>query len=63
MARRFYCPQWCHRMKGWTDLPMLASASKKEADDAAELFASTNVVVTRTIRKPKGWKPSDEGGV
>lgn len=57
MAARFYCVQWCHVRRGWIDLPSLASKSEKEANDAAEQFAKTNGVVTRTIRKPKGWVP------
>jgi hypothetical protein len=54
---RYYCPQWCHNRKGWIDLPSLASLKRKEAEDAAEQFAKENLVVVRTIRKPKGWKP------
>lgn len=44
-------------MKGWVDLPSLASASKKEADVGAREFAKRFQVVTRTIRKPHGWEP------
>ena len=54
---RFYCPQWCHSMKGWIDLPMLASKKEKEANDSAAEFAERNKVVARVIRKPHGWEP------
>lgn len=59
MAKRFYCPQWCHAKKGWIDLPMLASTSEKEANNAAEAFCTERRVQTRVIRKPHGWEPSD----
>lgn len=60
---RYYVVQYCHRARGWTDLPSLASFKQKECQDASEDFASTHRVVTRVIRKPKGWvppAPSDE---
>ena len=57
---RYYCPQWCHSKRGWTDLPMLASTSEKPANDTATEFAEKNHVVTRVIRKPKGWEPKPE---
>jgi hypothetical protein len=53
---RYYVVQYCHRTRGWTDLP-LASFKQKKCQDAAEEFASTHRVVTRVIRKPKGWVP------
>jgi hypothetical protein len=56
---RLYCPQWCHRTKGWIDLPMLADKQKKPADDAAEEFAQQHKVATRVIKKPHGWKSED----
>ena len=34
MAARYYCPQWCHRTKGWIDLPMLADKQLKPATHA-----------------------------
>lgn len=54
---RYYCPQVCNSMRGWQDLPDLARASKKEADDLAEAFAHESMQPTRVIRKPKGWTP------
>lgn len=56
---RFYCVQWCHRTKGWLDLPSLASKKESEANDSSEEFAKAHGVVTRVIRKPHGWEPSD----
>ena len=56
---RLYCPQWCHRRKGWIDLPMLADKKEHVAIKTAEEFANTHQVSTRTIRKPQGWKPED----
>jgi len=44
-------------MKGWIDLPMLASKKEKEANDSAAEFAERNKVVARVIRKPHGWEP------
>jgi hypothetical protein len=56
---RYYCPQWCHDKKGWIDIDSLASKKEKEANDAAKEFAEIHKVVTRTIRKPHGWNPSN----
>ena len=39
---------------------MLASTSEKPANDTATEFAEKNHVVTRVIRKPKGWEPKPE---
>ena len=54
---RFYCPQWCHAMQGWIDLPSLASTKEREAINASEEFAERNKVQCRVIRKPHGWQP------
>lgn len=49
--------QWCHSMRGWTDLPQTATKKAKEAERAAEVVAKERRVVTRVIRKPNGWEP------
>lgn len=54
---RYYCPQFLDAAAGWTDIEPLASKSKKQADDAAEAVAHERKVVTRAVRKPKGWEP------
>jgi hypothetical protein len=60
MAARWYCVQWSHPARGWVDLPSLASKKEKEANDAALVFAEEHPgVVTRTIRKPHGWEPTE----
>ena len=59
MAKRWYCPQWKHKDKGWICLPSLASKKQKKAEKDAEIFAKENIVVTRTHRMPKGWKPTN----
>jgi hypothetical protein len=55
--KRYYCPQVHDNVKGWIDLPSLASLSKKDADAFAKAFAEDHKRVTRTIRKPHGWTP------
>lgn len=59
---RYYIVQWCHNKKGWIDLLSLASKTEKAAIDDAEEFASRHHVVTRVIRKPKGWTPPHKWG-
>ena len=59
MAKRWYCPQWKHKDKGWINLPTLASKKKKGADDNAKEFAEKNTVVVRTHKMPKGWMPDE----
>jgi len=54
---RFYVVQYSHRARGWTDLPSLASLRQLDVRRSAETFASEHHVVTRVIRKPKGWTP------
>ncbi len=56
MAKRYYCPQF-HSVQGWVDLPSLASTKAKEANDAAEVFATDKQRITRVLRKPHGWEP------
>lgn len=63
MAARWYCVQFCHSMKGWIDLPSLASKREKEANDAAQKFAEANHVVCRVIRKPHSWEPPEPSNV
>lgn len=55
--KRYYCPQVHDSMKGWIDLPYLASTAKKKANDEAKKFAENEKRYVRTIRKPKGWTP------
>jgi hypothetical protein len=57
--KRFYCPQWCHRTKGWIDIPMLASTQEKPVNDALKRFCEEHQVQGRVIRKPHGWSPED----
>ena len=54
---RYYVVQYSHRARGWTDLPSLASLKQLDARRSAETFASEHHVVTRVLRKPKGWTP------
>ena len=57
---RYYCPQYSDSRRGWVDVEALASASLKEANDWAKAVAERQMVVTRVIRKPKGWVPNPE---
>lgn len=57
MAKRFYCPQFHDSVKGYVDLPTLASTKEKEANTAAKTFTEENGRITRIIRKPHGWEP------
>lgn len=59
---RYYIVQWCHNKQGWIDLLSLASKTEKAANDDAEAFAARHHVVTRVIRKPKGWTPPHRFG-
>ena len=54
---RFYCPQVHSSVKGWIDLPMVASLKQKEAEGCAKELAEIHHRITRVIRKPHGWKP------
>jgi len=58
MSKRYWCPQFCHRNKGWIDLPG-ASYKKSDVDAIAECIAQKHLVATRSIRKPHNWKPKD----
>jgi hypothetical protein len=46
-------------MRGWTDLPQTATKRAKEAEKVSEEVAKEKRVVTRVIRKPNGWEPSE----
>ena len=54
---RYYCVQASHPVRGWVDLPSLASLKQKEAERDAEEFARRAKAVARVIRKPHGWVP------
>lgn len=56
---RYYIVQYCHAMRGWTDLPQTATKRAKEAEKVSEEVAKEKRVVTRVIRKPNGWEPSE----
>ena len=56
---RYYIVQYCHVMRGWTDLPQTATKRAKEAEKVSEEVAKEKRVVTRVIRKPNGWEPSE----
>jgi len=56
---RYYIVQYCHAMRGWTDLPQTATKKAKEAEKVSEEVAKERRVVTRVIRKPNGWEPSE----
>ena len=55
---RYYCVQVSHPRRGWVDHPSFASTRKSEADDDAENFTRLHHIVTRVIRKPHGWTPT-----
>ena len=56
---RYYIVQYCHAMRGWTDLPQTATKKAKEAEKVSEEVAKERRMVTRVIRKPNGWEPSE----
>jgi hypothetical protein len=56
MAKRYFIVQWCHERRGWLDLP-LCGHKRVELEREAREFTEEHRVVTRVIRKPKGWVP------
>ena len=66
MAKRFYVVQRCDDRGGWEDCPELPPFDKEhEAIRASEIYEPKNKsffrkYATRTIRKPKGWTPTEE---
>lgn len=58
--KRYYCPQYCDSRRGWTNIKSLASLSFHVANQGAKTFAEQHRVVTRTIKKPKGWIPDTQ---
>jgi cytochrome c553 len=62
MSKRYYCPQFCHKISGWTDLPSLASFKEKEAIKNMEEFQNqrSEMLAMRVIRKAHGWQPNNE---
>ncbi len=59
MASRYYCVQYACNQKNWVDLPHLASLKQAEAIDRGVSFSERYSRITRVIRKPHGWTPSD----
>lgn len=56
MSKRYYAVQWCHDRRGWLDLPLYGFQRVPLEREARE-FTQEHHVVTRVIRKPKGWEP------
>lgn len=64
MSLRYYCPQACSNMRGWTDLPSLAAKTEMEAVRNLDEWIKFrqpfySIPATRVIRKPKGWVPEE----
>lgn len=57
---RYYIVQAHHSVRGWVDLPSLASLHKAEADRHAVGFSERRKVITRVVRKAHGWVPPEE---
>lgn len=56
---RYYVVQGSHPAAGWIDLKV-AAKKEKPCVDRSEEYTKTTGQVSRVVRKPKGWVPSED---